>query len=222
MEIAPKVHAVRLVSSTAFLFAEDELTLIDAGLRGSGRRFAAYLHHIRRSSTELTRLICTHGHPDHIGGVRELATHRTEVLMHPADAEALRVRFRDVMRRPRIGPILALMTRGPEDAHPITDGDVIPVAGGLEVIHTPGHTPGSVCLYARQHRLLFTGDVLQVLRGRLTFASQLFSDDMPTARRSVERLAELDVQTIALSHYPPWSERANEALRALARRGATA
>ncbi len=212
---------MRLRGSTAFLFTEDELTLIDAGLRGSGPRFTAYLHHIRRAPSELTRLICTHGHPDHIGGVRELATHRTEVLMHPADADALRVRFRDVVRRPRIGPILALLTRGPEDAHPIVDGDVIPVAGGLEVIHTPGHTPGSVCLYARRHRLLFTGDVLQVLRGRLTFASQIFSDDMPMARRSVERLAELDVQTIAFSHYPPWNEGPNEALRALAKRGAT-
>lgn len=218
----PNIHSVRLVSSSAFLIAEDELTLIDAGLRGSGRRFAAYLHHIGRSPTELTRLICTHGHPDHIGGVREIATHRTEVLMHPADADGLRVRFRDVVRRPRPGPIIALLTRGPKDALPILNRDVIPVAGGLEVIHTPGHTPGSVCLYARRHRLLFTGDVLQVLRGRLTFASPLFSDDMPMARRSVERLAELDVQTIAFSHYPPWRERANEALRTLARRGATA
>lgn len=222
MEIAPNVHAVRLRSSTAFLFAEDELTLIDAGLRGSARRFAAYLNHIRRSPAELTRLICTHGHPDHIGGVREIATHRTEVLMHPADADALRVRFRDVVRRPRIGPIIALMTRGPEDARPIVHGDVIPVAGGLEVVHTPGHTAGSVCIYARRHRLLFTGDVLQVVRGRLTFASRFFSDDMPMARRSVERLAELDVQTIAFSHFSPWTQGANEALRELARRGGAA
>lgn len=140
--------------------------------------------------------------------------------MHPADADGLRVRLRDVVRRPRTGLLIAFLTRGPEDVRPIVDGDVIPVAGGLEVIHTPGHTPGSVCLYARRHRLLFTGDVLQVIRGRLAFASQLFSDDMHMARRSVQRLAELDVGTIAFSHYPPWRDGATDALRALARRGA--
>jgi glyoxylase-like metal-dependent hydrolase (beta-lactamase superfamily II) len=92
--------------------------------------------------------------------------------------------------------------------------------GGLRVVHTPGHTPGSVCLYAERHRLLFTGDVLQVVRGRLTYASAFFSHDHAGARGSVERLARLDVETIALSHYPPWRDHPNEALRELAARAA--
>ena len=79
--------------------------------------------------------------------------------------------------------------------------------GGLRVVHTPGHTPGSVCLYAERHRLLFTGDVLQVISGRLTYASAFFSHDHAGARASVERLAALDVETIALSHYPAWTRR---------------
>ena len=88
--------------------------------------------------------------------------------------------------------------------------------GGLRVVHTPGHTPGSVCLYAERLRLLFTGDVLQVIRGRLTYASALFSHDHAAARASVERLASLEVDTIALSHYPPWIDDATGALRELA------
>ena len=79
------------------------------------------------------------------------------------------------------------------------------------MIHTPGHTPGSVCLYAAfGTAVLFSGDVLQVIRGRLTFASALFSHDMAEARASVERLAALEVDTIAFSHYSalaPRSER---------------
>ena len=71
--------------------------------------------------------------------------------------------------------------------------------GGLRVVHTPGHTPGSVCLYAERLRLLFTGDVLQVIRGRLAYASWFFSHDHAGARASVERLAALEVDTIALS-----------------------
>ena len=92
--------------------------------------------------------------------------------------------------------------------------------GGLQVVHAPGHTPGSVCLYVRRHRLLFVGDALQVIRGRVTFASRVFSEDLPLARASVARLAELDVETIAFSHYPPWRDGANGVLRGLADRAA--
>jgi glyoxylase-like metal-dependent hydrolase (beta-lactamase superfamily II) len=87
-------------------------------------------------------------------------------------------------------------------------------------VHTPGHTPGSICLYAPRHRLVFTGDVLQVIRGRLTYASSIFSHDLGLARLSVDRLAALDVETIALSHYRPWRTDARAALLELAARAA--
>ena len=72
-----------------------------------------------------------------------------------------------------------------------------------------------MCLYAERLRLLFTGDVLQVIRGRLAYASWFFSHDHAGARASVERLAATEVDTIALS-YPPWTDDANGALRELA------
>jgi len=217
VEIAPRVHAVPLLGSTGFLIVEDELTLIDAGLRGSGRPLRRYLATLGSSQGEIVRIVCTHGHPDHIGGVREIAFgHDTEVLMHPADSAHLRIGLREVMRRPTPTRILAALTRGPEDARPVNDGDVLPVLGGLQVVHTPGHTPGSICLYAPTLRLLFVGDMLQVLRGRLSFASQFFSSDMGLARRSITKLAALDVETIALAHFPPWRDDARMALRLLA------
>jgi glyoxylase-like metal-dependent hydrolase (beta-lactamase superfamily II) len=92
------------------------------------------------------------------------------------------------------------------------------VLGGLEVIHTPGHTPGSVCLYARGPRILFTGDVLQVRFGRLAFASPIFSHDHAQARASVQRLTHLEVDMIAFSHYRPMREGAKAALAGLAER----
>jgi glyoxylase-like metal-dependent hydrolase (beta-lactamase superfamily II) len=93
---------------------------------------------------------------------------------------------------------------------------VLPALGGLHVVHTPGHTPGSICLYAPSLRLLFTGDVLQLRQGRLVGPHAVFSDDMAEARRSVARLAELDVDTICFAHYPPLRGGARKALRELA------
>jgi glyoxylase-like metal-dependent hydrolase (beta-lactamase superfamily II) len=110
------------------------------------------------------------------------------------------------------------MTRAPGRSGTVTDGDVLPVLGGLRVVHTPGHTPGTICLYAPRDRILFVGDALQARRGRVGFASRLYSDDYAGARAGVKRMAELDVETIIFSHYPPWRHDANSVLRELAAR----
>jgi len=223
MEIAPSVHAVPLLNVYAYLVSEPQMTLIDAGLIGSGRRVERYAARLGRSMDELSRIVCTHAHPDHIGGVRELAGDRdVEVLMHPADLSGLEVTLRDAVANRNRGQLIAYFTRHPGEASPLVDGDVLPILGGLQVVHTPGHTPGSICLYAARHRLLFVGDALQVIRGKVTFASQVFSEDIAEARSSVARMAELDVETIAFSHYRPLREEANRVLRALARAAAVA
>ena len=216
MEIVPRVHAVRAIGSKAYLIVEDEITLIDAGHRGSGRVVRRYLERIGRSERDITRIVCTHGHPDHIGGVAEIAAASGATIhMHPADAERLRIRFRDVLADRKPGLILAFLTRPIQDPRPLLHGDVLPVLGGLHVVHTPGHTPGSICLYAPARRLLFSGDVLQVRNGRLAPPHQVFSDDLVEARRSVGRLAELDVETICFAHYPALREGARAQLRDL-------
>ena len=227
MEIAPGVHQVRMLGADAFLLAEERLTLIDAGMVGSRRTLERYLRGIGRRLDELDRIICTHGHPDHIGGVSELVRDRDDVavLIHPDDLAGLRLPLREALARTegvtvRRGRLIQYLTRAPTDPTPVTDGEVLPLLGGLRVVHTPGHTPGSICLYAPRHRLLFTGDVLQVVRGRLTYASAFFSHDPAGARGSVERLAALDVETIALSHYPAWRDDCNATLDQLAARAA--
>jgi glyoxylase-like metal-dependent hydrolase (beta-lactamase superfamily II) len=138
--------------------------------------------------------------------------------MHRSDLDGLSVRLRDAVANRNRGQLIAYFTRHPGEATPVEDGQLLPMLGGLQVIHTPGHTAGSICLYASRLKLLFTGDVLQVIRGKVTFASSVFSEDLPLARASVARLADLDVETIAFSHYPPWRDGANDVLRALADR----
>jgi glyoxylase-like metal-dependent hydrolase (beta-lactamase superfamily II) len=227
MEIAPSVHALPLRNVSAFVITGARLTLIDAGLAGSRPQIVRGLAFLGRTEDEIERIICTHGHLDHAGGVREMvdaaaaAGREIEVRIHPDDLAGVSLSLREALTAPhggsRRGHVLQSMTPHPGTAVPIEDGDVLPLLGGLEVIHTPGHTPGSVCLYARGPRVLFTGDVLQVRRGQLAFASPIFSHDHAQARASVRRLTDFDVDIIAFSHYRPMRERASDALAALAR-----
>ncbi|HEU4487854.1 MAG TPA: MBL fold metallo-hydrolase [Actinomycetota bacterium] len=90
-------------------------------------------------------IVCTHGHNDHINAAPELADAlAARIGLHPAD------RMLWDQQHPDRGPDFAL-----------SDGDSIAIAGAtLEVIHTPGHTPGGVCLYDSSGGRLFGGDTL--------------------------------------------------------------
>jgi glyoxylase-like metal-dependent hydrolase (beta-lactamase superfamily II) len=212
------IQPIPLRRVQAHLVLEPELSLIDCGYSGSRPRISKAIEQAGRSMDELARVVCTHGHPDHAGGARELALAGVPILIHPADGARLSTTWRDALRHPSRGRIFAAMTPEPPETVPIDDGEVLPMLGGLEVVHTPGHTPGSVCLYGRRDRVLFVGDTLQRRFGTVSFASSLYSDDIATARRSVQRLASLDVSTVVFSHFPPLTDGASETLVALARR----
>jgi len=212
------IAEIQLTRVRAHLILEPRLSLIDCGYARSRPRIAAAIGGLGRTIEELARVICTHGHPDHAGSVRELALEGIPIHMHPADGAALKTGWREALRSPSRGRLFAAMTPEPPDFLPMVDGEVLPVLGGLEVIHTPGHTPGSVCLYGARDRVLFVGDTLQRRFGRVSYASGLYSDDVATARRAVKRLARLDVETIVFSHYPALEEGAAQTLAALASR----
>jgi glyoxylase-like metal-dependent hydrolase (beta-lactamase superfamily II) len=216
----PDVQPILLGRVRAHLILESELTLIDSGFRGSRGAIRRAVEAQGRSMGELARVVCTHGHPDHAGSARELALLGVPILIHPADGVGLRSGWRDLVRRPSRGRFFAALTPEPPEVVPIVDGEVLPILGGLEVIHTPGHTPGSVCLYGARDRVLFVGDTLQRRWGRVSFASGLYSDDARAARQAVKRLAALDVETVVFSHYPALRRGAAEILASLASRRA--
>jgi glyoxylase-like metal-dependent hydrolase (beta-lactamase superfamily II) len=212
------VAEIQLTRVKAHLVLERELSLIDCGYAGSRPRIVRAIQALDRDPADLVRVLITHGHPDHAGSARELAEAGATILIHPADAANLAITWRDVVARPTRGRVFSAMTPLPPTFRPIEDGEILPLLGGLRVIHTPGHTPGSVCLYGKRDRVLFVGDALQRRFGRVSYASGLYSDDHAAARRAVKRLAELDVKTLVFSHFATLEEGVAEVLAELANR----
>ena len=209
MEILPGIHLVAgLRWSNAYLLVEDErLTLVDAGLPGYGKKILGYIVSIGRKPSELTRVIVTHSHPDHTGSLKWLSqVTGATVMAHKADTRPDSKTESQWLYYPGQPPSFAwnvpFLHRIP--AHEfIEDGQLLPVLGGLRVMHTPGHTPGSVCLYLKDQRVLFTGDTLLAdgycFRRPVPFPGTSFRD----YRASVDRLALLPFEAACVGHGKP-------------------
>lgn len=179
--------------AAAYLVLDGDPVLVDCG---SALGSAALHAHLRtlgvRHPADIAAVVATHGHFDHVGGAARLAAAGVPILVHHGDATALA--GGDPVRTcagPLYGQLFEAVT--PE---PLADGDVITAGGAcLEILHTPGHTPGSVCVVAAidQQRVLLAGDTLYG-----GFSPEIGSD-ADAWRDSLERLADPRLALDALS-----------------------
>ena len=95
-------------------------------------------------------------------------------------------------------------------------GTVLPAAGGLRVVHTPGHTPGHVSLLHEPSGVLITGDALFNVRG-IRYSPGWMCTDPALNRRSADGLGDLDFEVAAFTHGPEIRQGAREAVRAFLR-----
>jgi glyoxylase-like metal-dependent hydrolase (beta-lactamase superfamily II) len=135
------------------------------------------------------RIICTHRHFDHTGALPQLMQATgAEVVAHALDAVAISDPVTSGAALHRL-PTVAVSV-----SHTVDEGDRVTVGkSSLLVLHTPGHTEGSICLYDEEDGLLFAGDTL--------FFEASGRTDFPTGspqqmRESLERLARLPDATI--------------------------
>ncbi len=223
-QITANLYQISVGGASAFLVVEDRITVIDAGRRRSGPRVLECIGNLGRSPEEISHIVSTHYHLDHIGGIAHLqaasagrvAVHRSEVPFVQG-GKPLPSPFQNPLLAFLMAPFVRL-SRPPRFSVDLClqDGDMFEPLGGMEVVHTPGHTPGSISLYFSREGLLIAGDALEFRRGRLQLPSRRFTSDMAQAKESVRRLAGLDFEVLCLSHYPPLLKNASKELRRLA------
>lgn len=156
-----------------------------------------------------TRIILTHGHVDHAGGLRALQERwRVPVLVHSAEAPFVTGAARYLEVRPSWWGYRALHRlaglRGAGRPVPkvelLAEGQIV---DGLEVIHVPGHAPGMIALLHRADRAVIAGDTFISRGGRAFPPLALFTPDRLGARRSMHKLATADFDHLLPSHGRP-------------------
>lgn len=228
--LAPGVYRIPTlgdaINSFAFLDDDGQVTLVDCGLKRAPGRIVAALAGIGRHPSDVTRIVLTHAHGDHAGGAHEMVgrTGLDGVTVHQDDAAYI---TRGIEAPGPPGGMARLLRRGPTShfepidvSEVLADGQLLPIAGGVRVLHTPGHTPGHVSLLHEPTGVLITGDVIFNLTWRMSWPVSFVCTDAALNRRSAHVLADSSYEVAAFTHGPEIREGAREKVRDFVRRKA--
>jgi len=214
-KIAEGVFRIAPGRSNCYLLAGNDLTLIDTGMPGEAETIKAAITALGLKPEKIGHILITHGHLDHTGSLAELKKiSGARVIAGAKDTAYVQgSRKTWTMGREGVGgkifkSVLFFMETFVFKYQPATvdmqcqGGETINCSGGIQVIATPGHSPGSLSFYHQDKKLLFVGDALSGAEGfhlPQRFGCASYAD----ALRSVENLTKLDFDTCLPGHGAP-------------------
>jgi hydroxyacylglutathione hydrolase len=177
MQVTDHVHALKIPFQIthpsgqkiprfvyAFLIYGEKICLIDSGVAGSEKIILEYLKRTGRSPEEISLLILTHAHPDHIGAAAAVKRiSGCTVAAHAADKSWIENVELQAKERPVPG-FFSLVGGSVQVDKTLQEGDVLHLDGDLvlQVLHTPGHSPGSISLWLAEEGALFSADAVPI------------------------------------------------------------
>lgn len=227
-EIVRNIYHVRAGRSNCYLLAGDDLTLVDTGLPGVAAQILKGIKEIGRSPGELNHILITHAHMDHMGSaaaLKKASGARVVASAKEADyIEGLKKTW--TMGREGLGGklfkgMLFLLENFFVRYEPTRvdvrciGGELLDCFGGIRIIASPGHSPGSLSYYVPSAKVLFTGDAVSG-DPALKLPPRPGCADYTEALKTVRELAELDCEVLLFGHGEPLLHDASQGLRRIA------
>ncbi len=200
-----EIHSERGITRPVLLIDSENLILVDTSYPLLSE---AVLDAVRAADCDpaaLTKVLLTHQDMDHVGCLKDILTRypQIDVLCHEEEAPYIRGDLTPVkLQALPEGHELrqAYVRRTVPVARTLRDGEWLNDCGGILAVHTPGHTPGHMCLYVEEARALIAGDALNVEGGMLVGPNPAYTQDMALAYRSLSKLLALDIRRVFTFH----------------------
>ena len=214
MKIAEGIHKVDGVNCNVYLVEDGkELILIDTGLPRSANKIVKYIRSIGRKPTDISTIVLTHFHIDHVGSVKNLKKiSNAKVTVGEFDADI--VAGKKAAPKPKNLMFRALSsvikTSPIEPELLLKDNDKV---GRLSVIYTPGHSEGSISLFDAERKVMFVGDAIRFMDDKLTGPPEQFTLDMNKAKDSIGKISTFDFDIMLSGHGQPLMSEASQKVK---------
>jgi glyoxylase-like metal-dependent hydrolase (beta-lactamase superfamily II) len=228
MKIAEKIEMIKLSMNVmererivypTLIWDNDNVILIDAGIPSNLETIKNQMEAAGVSFARLNIIIATQQDIDHIAGIKGILFEKPEVMVlaHEADKPYIQgdkkvkrlnskfmERIKDLPEEEQLKIVDMFENSNVKVNTTLTDGEMLPYCGGITVIHTPGHTPGHICLYHQRSKTLIAGDAMNILHGELVGPNEdPMSEDGVNANdaiNSLKKLTDYDIKNIITYH----------------------
>ncbi|MGF9966973.1 MBL fold metallo-hydrolase [Bacillus rhizoplanae] len=197
------------------IWDNETAVLIDTGMPGQLDQIRAAMNDVGVPFEKLKAIIVTHQDLDHIGSLPEIlqeATHQIDVYAHELDKPYIEGIFPLIKTNPErmnkeawasLPKEMKFLYKNPPKSkvdHSLEDGQELPYCRGIQVIYTPGHTPGHISLYLKESKTLVAGDAMICVNDSLRGPIEKTTLDMNKALASLEKYLDLDIESVICYH----------------------
>lgn len=242
MKIENGIYMLEILSDTmgnpttiypTLIFNNDSLILIDTGFPGLFNKIYEAIEKEGLEFSKLNTIIFTHQDIDHIGntydilkkvsgGIKTFSHEEEKAYINGEKTPVKLAKFESNLENlPDNMKVAYKMLKAGFQKNKVNidetfvDGQELPYCGGITVIHTPGHTPGHICLYFKQWKILVAGDVFRVNDGILLRGKEDFNFDNELNMKSIQKLIKYDIETVICYHGGIYNDNVNKRIAEL-------
>lgn len=234
LEISSNVMGGPSVIYPTLIRDKDQVILVDTGFPGQLSLIREAMEKVGVPLEKLNKIILTHHDIDHMGSAGSISkelSHSVKILAHEDEKPYIQG-DKPAIKVTKLEDNINSLSENMKDVYSklkyayenckidvdgtLADGEKLPYCGGIDIIYTPGHTLGHICLYLESSKTLIAGDILAVQEGKLVKASDVVTFDIEENKKSIKKLTKYDVETVICYHGGLYKDNVNQCIEALA------